>query len=88
MDNSINQVQLLDTSRNLNSLGARKVELVELPQFSGKVGEDFVTFRRKMEKAFISNRIATDDQVQKLRENLFGGAKLIVPEGMDDIDSA
>ena len=41
-----------------------------------------------MEKAFISNRIATDDQVQKLRENLFGGAKLIVPEGMDDIDSA
>ena len=88
MDNSINQVQLLDTSRNLNSLGTRKVELVKLPQFSGKVGEDFVTFRRKMEKAFISNRIATDDQVQKLRENLFGGAKLIVPEGMDDIDSA
>ena len=88
MDNSINQVKTLDTSRNLNSLGTRKVELVKLPQFSGKIGEDFVTFRKKMEKAFSSNRIATDDQVQKLRENLKDGAKLIVPEGMDDIDSA
>ena len=54
MDNSIKQVQFLDSSRNLNSLGTRKVELVKLPQFSGKSGEDFVTFKKKMEKAFSS----------------------------------
>ena len=41
-----------------------------------------------MEKAFISNCIPTDDQVDKLRENLRDGAKLVVPEGMDDIDIA
>ena len=88
MDNSIKQVKFLDSSRNLNSLGTRKVDLVKLPQFAGKSGEDFVTFRKKMEKAFISNRISTDDQVEKLRENLRDGAKLVVPEGMDDIDTA
>ena len=88
MDNSIKQVQYLDSSRNLNTLGTKRVELVKLPQFSGKSGEDFVTFKKKMEKAFSSNRIPTDDQVEKLCENLRDGAKLVVPDGTDDVERA
>ena len=88
MDNSIRQVQYLDSSRNLNTLGTRRAELVKLPQFSGKSGEDFLTFKKKMEKAFSSNRIPTDDQVEKLCENLRDGAKLVVPDGTDDVERA
>ena len=88
MDSSIKQVKMLDESRNLNSLGTRRSEHVKFPQFSGKVGEDFVTFQRKVVKAFSSNGVPTDDQVEKLRENLRDGAKLVVPEGTTDIDRA
>ena len=78
----------MDSSRNLNSLGTRKSELVKFPLFSGKSGEDFITFKRKVEKAFSSNRVPTDDQVEKLRENLKDGAKLVVPEDTVDIERA
>ena len=88
MDNSIRIVKELDESRNLNSLGTRRSEHVKFPQFSGKVGEDFVTFKRKVEKAFNSNGVPTDDQVEKLRENLRDGAKLVVPEGTTNIERA
>ena len=63
MDNTIKHVQYLDTSRNLSSLGTRKSELIKFPEFSGKAGEDFVTFKRQTEKAFNSNRVPTDEQV-------------------------
>ena len=88
MDSSIKQVNQLDESRNLNSLGTRRSEHVKFPQFFGKQGEDFVTFKRKVEKAFSSNGIPTDDQVEKLRENLREGAILVVPEGTVDIEIA
>ena len=67
MDKSIKQVKQLDESRNLNSLGARWSEQIKFPQFHGKDGDDFVTFKRKVEKAFSSNGVPTDDQVEKLR---------------------
>ena len=41
-----------------------------------------------MEKAFSSNGVPTDDQVEKLRENLRDGARLVVPEGTVDIERA
>ena len=88
MDNSIRQVQHLDKARNLNSLGTRKTEPVKFSQFSGRPGDDFVTFKRKVEKAFSSNRVPTDDQVEKLRENLRDGAKLVVPEDTENIERA
>ena len=68
MDKTIRWVKELDKSRNLNTLGAKKVEAVKLPQFSGRADEDLVNFKKRMEKGFVTNRIPTDDQVEKLRE--------------------
>ena len=48
MDNTINQVKQLDESRNLNSLGTRRSESIKFPQFTGKQGEDFVTFKKEV----------------------------------------
>ena len=47
-----------------------------------------MTFKRKTEKAFNSNRVPTDDQVEKLREYLRDGARLVVPEDTVDIERA
>ena len=88
MEKSIKWVKELDIARNLNSLGSRKVDSVKLPQFSGRSEEDFITFRKKMEKGFVTNRIPTIDQVDKLRENLREPAKLLVPEDTKSIDTA
>ena len=88
MDKTIKWVKELDKARNLNSLGGRKTDAVKLPQFSGRAEEDYVTFKKKMEKGFLTNRIPTDDQVEKLRENLREPAKLIVAEDTDSIETA
>ena len=88
MDKSIKQVKQLEESKNLNSLETRRSEQIKFPRFHGKDGDDFVTFKRKVEKAFSSNGVPTDDQVEKLRENLRDGARLVVFEGTVDIERA
>ena len=88
MDKTIKWVKELDKARNLQSLGADKIDTVKLPLFSGREYEDFVTFKKKMEKGFVSNRIPTDDQVEKLRECLNEAAKLMVPENTISIEEA
>ena len=88
MDETIKWVKDLDKLRNLNTLGSKKVDIVKLPQFSGRAEEDFVFFKKKMEKGFLTNRIPTCDQVEKLRESLREPARLMVPEDTDTIEAA
>ena len=88
LDRTIKQIKELDSARNLNSLSAKKTDFVRLPKFNGKPDEDFVVFKKKMEKGFVSNNIPTDDQVEKLRENLLEAAKIIVPENTETIERA
>ena len=88
LDRTIKQIKELDSVRNLNSLSAKKTDFVKLPKYGGKPDEDFIVFKKKMEKGFVSNNIPTDDQVEKLRENLLDAAKIIVPENTDTIERA
>ena len=62
LEKTVKQIRSLDSARNLNSLATRKSDLVKLPKFQGKNDEDFIMFKKKMEKGFVSNNIPTDDQ--------------------------
>ena len=39
-------------------MDAKKTDLVKLPVFSGKDGEDYLEFKEKMEKGLIHNRVS------------------------------
>ena len=61
---------------------------LDYPQFSGKFSEDFLKFKDKMEKDFRANKVVNVDQVDKLREQLSGFAKTLVPDNMRNIADA
>ena len=88
LDKTIKRIKEIDSARNLKSLASRKADVVKLPKFYGKPEEDFVVFKKKMEKGFQSNNIPTDDQGEKLCENLFDSAQMIVPENAESIERA
>ena len=61
---------------------------VELPKFGGKPHENFVKFKAEMLRGFKSNKVRREDQVNKLRENLFGQPRTMVPPSMGSISDA
>ena len=78
-----------DNVRELYTLDAKKTDLVKLPVFSGKDGEDYLEFKEKMEKGLIHNRVTRADKLAKLREQLKGHALKLIPESLTgDIDQA
>ena len=88
MNLAVDNIKFENEERCLYSLSKSNTSSVKLPVFSGGDEEDFIKFRREMEKGFRSNRVKKEDQVKKLRENLRGQPKSLVPEGMDNIDNA
>ena len=77
-----------DTDRALFSLESTKGEVLKYPTFSGDPSQDYIKFKDKMDYRFRRNRVAKQDQLEKLREVLKGQALRLVPESTKDVDSA
>ena len=56
------------------------------PTFAGKDEEDFFKFEKELKDAFRQNRVQRGDQAKKLKENLQGQAKRMIPSNNDNID--
>ena len=74
-----------DLKRELYSLDTNKVEQVKWPVFGGEVGEDFFKFKRDFLDAAKQNKISAKNQITKLRENIKGYAKTLVPASVTEI---
>ena len=61
---------------------------LKLPTFLGRTGEDYLDFQEKFEKAAVSNKIPKGEQLDKLREGLYGKAFNIIPPRPTDLKEA
>ena len=86
MQGVIEDVEWEDQSRELYSLVKSKPSNVSYPQFGGKDDEDFFKFEEELKKAFKKNQVQQGEQAKKLKENLKGLAKRILPSTNDNID--
>ena len=85
---TIRDIEEEDESRGLYSLSKSKASDVKLPRFGGKPHENFGKFKADMLKGFKSNKVRKEDQVKKLRKNLFDQPKTMVPFSMESISDA
>ena len=85
MSIAIRNIKEEDETRGLYSLSKSKASDVKFPRFSGKPHENFAKCKAKMFKGFKSNKVRKEDQVKKLRENLFDQPKTMVPYSMESI---
>ena len=75
-----------DLTRQLYSLDtSNRGEQVKWPVFSGDAGEDYFKFKRDFIDAAKQNRTSSKTQITKLRENIRGYAKSLVPASISDI---
>ena len=78
-----------DDRRQLYSLDTtNRGDQVKWPVFGGEVGEDFFKFKADFTDAAKQNRTSIKNQTSKLRENLRGYAKSLLPGSVSDIDKA
>ena len=82
------EIEELDTSRELFSNHKTVGEKLEYPKFSGASNEDYTKFYDKTIKAFRHNKVGRADQVERLRKNLSGFALGLVPESTESIEKA
>ena len=61
---------------------------VKWPSFSGEAGEDFVKFKKDFIDACKQNRVSLRNQITKLRENVKGYAKSLIPASLTDVEKA
>ena len=59
-----------DRDRGLFTMEPAKTEKVKFPVFSGQPSEDYMKWKKKMETAFLKNRVPKDERADKLREYL------------------
>ena len=71
------QLFFLDTSA--------RVDQIKWPLFSGDGSEDFFKFKKEFLDTAKQNRTSTKNQIAKLRENLRGYAKSLIPTSITDI---
>ena len=88
MDVAVTSIKDADKEKGLYSDRKAKSTPLQIPHFSGSLGEDFVEFQTKFDKAMIANKVPKSDQLDKLREVLKGKAKAQVPEKTDSLDRA
>ena len=88
MNIAIRDIREQDEVRGLYSLSKSKASDVKLPRFGGKPHENFAKFKVEMLKGFKSNKVRKEDQVKKLRENLFDQPKTMIPYSMESITDA
>ena len=78
-----------DQKRQLFSLDTTsRVEQVKWPVFSGDPGEDYFKFKKDFLEAAAQNKTSLRNQVTKLKENLRGYAKSLVPNSISSISRA
>ena len=78
-----------DNERELYTFDSVNKDLIKLPTFGGKEGEDFKDFKDKVKKAFMQNRVTKADKLDKLRSCLHGNALGLVPISLTgNIDKA
>ena len=75
MEIAIRDIKEEDDVRGLYSLSESTASDVKLPKFSGKPHENFAKFKAVMLRGFKSNKVRREDQINKLRENLFDQPK-------------
>ena len=86
LDSIISVAESEDDKRGLYSLDTSvRGEQVKWPVFAGDAGEDFFKFKKDFLDAAKQNRTSTRNQITKLRENLRGYAKTLVPTSISDI---
>ena len=88
LDLAVTSIKDTDKEKGLYSDRKAKSTPLQIPHFSGSLGEDFVEFQTKFDKAMIANKVPKSDQLDKLREVLRGKAKAQVPEKTDSLDRA
>ena len=88
MERAIHGIKEEDEVRGLFTLSQSKASDLKLPKFGGKPHENFAKFRMEMMRAFKANKIRREDQVKKLRENLFDQPKTMIPYTMEYIEDA
>ena len=88
MEIAIRVIEVEDEVRGIYSLSTSKASEVELPKFGGKPHENFTKFKTEMLRGFKSNKVRREDQVNKLRENLFGQPRTMIPSSMGSIKDA
>ena len=88
IDENIKRIKEADREKGLFSDRRTKVDLVQLPIFSGTNNDNFMTFQEKFKKCCITNQIPKSDQLEKLREVLKGNAKKLVPERTETMERA
>ena len=88
MTEAIKAIREADDEKGLYSDRVAKASPVQLPSFSGNVGEDLVDFVTKFDKAVKANKIPKADQLDKLREVLKGKAKAQVPSKTESVEKA
>ena len=77
-----------DDKRQLFSLDtSARNEQVKWPVFSGDAGEDFSKFKKDFLDAAKQNKTSTRNQITKLKENLRGYAKTLIPASITDISA-
>ena len=85
---TIDNIEEEDEARGLYSLSISTASDVKLPKFGGKPHENFIKFKAKMLRGFKSNKVRREDQVNKLRENLFGQPRTMIPSIMGSVKDA
>ena len=78
-----------DLTRQLYSLDiTARGDQIKWPLFAGDTGEDFFKFKKDFEHAARQNRTSTRNQLSKLKENIRGFAKSLIPPTVTDIKRA
>ena len=78
-----------DVKRQLFSMDtSNRSEQIKWPSFAGEPGEDFFKFKKDFLDAALQNKTSTKNQVAKLRENIKGYARSLIPDSISSIDRA
>ena len=88
LDEAVKDIKEADAEKGLLTDRRDRTTPVQFPTFSGSPGEDYLEFSTKFEKAIEGNKIPKSDQLDKLREQLRGKAKNLVPVKTESIEKA
>ena len=88
LSDATRSIKEADISKGLYTNRKTRSTPLKLPTFSGRSGEDYLDFQEKFQKAAISNKIPKGEQLDKLREGLFGKAANLIPSRLTELKEA
>ena len=87
LDDIVSTAEEEHLSRQLYSLDINtREDQIRWPTFSGECGEDYFKFKRDFQHAAKQNKTSARNQLSKLKENLEGFAKSLIPATVTDIE--